>query len=99
MPDKSHRPTGPGTQISWSALRPWCAGHHWASRRGLGWVHRLGHRARVLRVKGLDRPLVYLDTKAPGGDFPCCAPPEDGQLTADEWRRGLTRLHRPPPDT
>jgi hypothetical protein len=30
-------------------VKMWCAGHSWRSRRGLGWVHRLGHRLRILR--------------------------------------------------
>ncbi len=63
---KSHLPTEPGTQVMWSTSRKWCAGHRWASRnRFLGSVHYLGHRARVLRVKGLARPIVYVTTKGP----------------------------------
>lgn len=42
--------TTPATQMSWTC-RPWCAGHRWRSRRGLGWLHRAGHAARLLRVQ------------------------------------------------
>ena len=48
---KSHfdyLPTTPATQVSFE-VKMWCAGHSWRSRRGLGWVHRLGHRLRILR--------------------------------------------------
>jgi hypothetical protein len=83
---KSYLPTEPGTQVTLSTSRPWCAGHRWRDRnRVLWWAHYLGHRGRMLRVKTLPRPLVYLvDTKAADpGDFPCCAPaePEGGQPT------------------
>lgn len=62
---KSYLPTTPGTRLEWSTPRPWCAGHRWKWRRGLGWLHHLGHRARVLRVKANAYPLVYVsDTKA-----------------------------------
>jgi hypothetical protein len=55
-------PTRPGTQMCWE-VPAWCAGHPWRDRRGLGWLHRLGHRARVLRVQAPRHRLVYIDSK------------------------------------
>jgi len=38
------------------------------SRRGFGWLHRLGHRARVLRVQAPRHRLVYIDSKPADDD-------------------------------
>lgn len=56
-------PTEPGTQLTITAARPWCAGHRWRSRnRALWWAHHIGHRARLLRIQAPPRPgLVYLE--------------------------------------
>lgn len=50
---RPYLPTTPGTQVQLTAAA-WCAGHRWRWRRGLGWLHRAGHRARLLR----NRPPV-----------------------------------------
>lgn len=52
--DKSHPgpeylPTTPGTQMIYTATKGWCAGHAWRDRRGLGWLHRTGHRLHIFR--------------------------------------------------
>jgi hypothetical protein len=45
-------PTTPGTQVSYTTSKPWCAGHAWRWRnRRLGDLHYLAHRLHLLRVK------------------------------------------------
>lgn len=61
MSDGKTHLTVPGTQMSWQGA--WCAGHPWRSKRGLWWVHHLGHRLRLLRNQPSRYQIVYVKGK------------------------------------
>ena len=48
MADERFLTTTPATRIEISGPA-WCAGHVWQDKRGLWWLHQIGHRLRLLR--------------------------------------------------